>query len=121
MQQPHRCHWSLVCHGVGYQSADRRGSIDAVAVFDGHSVRHETSHREAGEEHTVLIYRILYGQTVEESHQKAGIVDCAVHEGGVPHGAVAFVDGLWYDDHPVETVCNLLEIMLAVDMVDVVA
>ena len=55
IKHSHRRHRRVVSHGMGNQSADGRASRDAITVFDGHAMRHETAHGEACEEDTVEV------------------------------------------------------------------
>ena len=51
-------HWRNCCvvsHGMGNQSADGCACRDAVAVFDGHAMRHETAHGETCEKDTIEV------------------------------------------------------------------
>ena len=114
-------HCGVVSHVSGNESADRCCRVDTVAILDCHSVRHETAHREACKEYTVLIYRILRCQRVEQCHQEAGVIGGAGGETGVPHGAVAFVQSLRNYDYPTEVFGNLLEMELVVQTCDIIA
>ena len=121
MQHPDRSHGCHVGVRTADESADRCRRVYAVAMSYRHAVAHETAHREAGEEHAVMIDRIFHRETVEESHQEAVVVGGARGQSGVPHGAIAFVESLRDDHHPFKLISDLLEMELVVETCDIVA
>ena len=102
------------------QAANGGTGRDAVSMLNGNAVRHETTHGKAREEDTIEIDVILFGQSIQKRHQKAGVVDIASHQTGIPHGAVAFVQGLWHNHSPMKLICDLLEMELVIQARDVV-
>ena len=116
-------HWNrrLCSHGKGNQATDRRACRDAVAILDGHAMRHEATHREAREEDAIHIKGILRGERVEKRHQKSRVVGAATHQSRIPHGAVAFVARLRHHDGPAKFISDLREMKLIINSSDVVA
>ena len=70
---------------IGNQSADGCAGVDAVAVFNGHAVRHKAAHGNACKEDTVGVKLILNRQRVEERHQEADVINGAGGQTSVPH------------------------------------
>ena len=121
VEHPNGGHRRLCRHREGDQSADRGAGGDAVAMLDGHAMRHKTAHREAGEEDAVHVEGVLLAECVEQRHQEARVVGVAVHQTRIPHGAVAFVARLRHHDGPAELIRDLREMVFIIDARDVVA
>ena len=121
VQHPDRGHCGMRSHGVRDESAGRGTGRDAVAMFDGHAVCHETTHRESSEKYAVQVDGMMDGQGVEEGHQESRVVDAAVHHRCVPHGGAGLRESLRYHHNPAVFVGHLLEVELVVQSGDVVA
>ena len=90
-------------------------------MLNCHPMGHEATHRKARKENTVQIDLAGLGQGIEQGHQKTRVVGGTGRKAGIPHGAVAFVQGLWYHNGPPQFIGDLLEVEFVVESGDVVA